>query len=123
LILRSGGYLANCYRNDSLGCIRNFIRSMVYEFNATYGASIIKSQNLLGLSFVDIDEISKLAAIARTGACFDFALGITKVLSDLGFSARIVEVKRIDHAVPEVMIGGKWYVIDALYTTRLPSEE
>ena len=111
-------YLANCCRNNSLDCIWNFTRSIADEFNATYGASIAKPQNLLRLPFVDIDEVSKLAAIAKTGACFDFALSMTRVLNDLGCPARIVEVRGVDHAVPEVMIGDKWYVIDALYTTR-----
>ncbi|RLE48409.1 MAG: hypothetical protein DRJ18_02085 [Candidatus Methanomethylicota archaeon] len=111
-------YIANCCTNNSLSCIWNFTKSIADEFNATYGASIAKPRELLRLPFVDTDEVSKLAAIAKTGACFDFALGIARVLNDLGCPARIVEVRGVDHAVPEVMIGNEWYVIDALYTTR-----
>jgi len=110
-------YLVSCCRNGSVNCVWGFIKTVADEFNATYATSAPKPQQLLKMPFVDIDEVSKLATIAKTGACADFALGVTKVLNDLGCAVRIVGVKGVDHAVPEVMIGNKWYVVDALYTT------
>jgi hypothetical protein len=60
----------------------------------------------------------KLAAVSGTGACEDFALGATQLLSDvLGCEARVVAFLGEDHALPEVKVGDTWYVVDITYTT------
>jgi len=61
---------------------------------------------------------AKLAAVSGTGACEDFALGATQLLSDvLGCEARVVAFLGEDHALPEVKVGDTWYVVDITYTT------
>jgi len=60
----------------------------------------------------------KLAAVSGTGACEDFALGATQLLSDvLGCETRVVVLLGEDHALPEVKVGDTWYVVDITYTT------
>jgi hypothetical protein len=61
---------------------------------------------------------AKLAAVSGTGACEDFALGATQLLSDvLGCETRVVAFLGEDHALPEVKVSDAWYVVDITYTT------
>ncbi|AJB41995.1 hypothetical protein TCARB_0945 [Thermofilum adornatum 1505] len=66
------------------------------------------------------DFAEKLAATSRTGACEDFALGLTRLLRDsLHCQTRIVEVYggQVNHALPEVKINDTWYILDIIFTT------
>jgi len=66
------------------------------------------------------DFAEKLAATSRTGACEDFALGLTRLLRDsLHCQTRIVGVlgDQVDHALPEVKINDTWYILDIIFTT------
>lgn len=94
-----------------------FVKTTKNEYMGTYAVSVVKPRSLLSSPFVSMDDVSKLATITKTGACLDFALGITEILSDLGCTAHVVEIRGANPAIPEVMIGDRWYVIDALFTT------
>jgi hypothetical protein len=66
------------------------------------------------------DFAEKLATTSRTGACEDFALGLTRLLRDsLHCQTRIVVVigDQVDHALPEVKINDTWYILDITFTT------
>jgi hypothetical protein len=91
------------------------VRDYNDSFISTYLKPWPKPRQFAGLSPV---FAAKLAAVSSTGACLDFALGSTRLLSDvLGCEARVVELLGIDHAAPEVKVGDTWYVVDITYTT------
>jgi hypothetical protein len=86
------------------------------SFISTYKKPWPKPRQFAGLSPV---FAAKLAAVSGTGSCLDFALGSTKLLSDvLGCETRVVKLVGRDHAAPEVKVGDTWYVVDIIYTTR-----
>jgi hypothetical protein len=59
-----------------------------------------------------------LAVVASTGACEDFVLRLTALLRDaLGCETRMVIFEGVDHAMPEAMINGTWYMFNISYTT------
>ncbi|RLF07780.1 MAG: hypothetical protein DRJ69_06820 [Thermoprotei archaeon] len=110
-----------CKNHITIECIWTFVREFTEHFKsrATYGKPLPKPQHLLCSPLFSIDEVSKLAAIKKTGACLDFALAITKLIEDLfGCTTRVVSVEGADHAIPEVLVGETWYVIDAVFTTQ-----
>jgi len=122
-------FYADCINNgtDVLECVWSLTLRYKDEFVPTYRTPCAKPRQLLlkftfkaPPIFMQIDTrdfVAKLAASAGTGACLDFAIGVTKILSDLGFETRVVSFLGWDHAIPEVKINGTWFVIDAVYTT------
>ena len=115
--------VAIMYDNETSGisCIWNFVIHYKLEFISTYRLPCPKPRQLLIRvdSIYNRDFVAKLCAICKTGACLDFALGVTKLIEDLyGYETRVVKLKGQDHAIPEVRINGTWYVIDAVYTTQ-----
>jgi len=122
-------FYADCVNNgtDILECVWSLTLRYRDEFVPTYMTPCAKPRQLL-LKFafrappiflqVDTrDFVAKLTASAKTGACLDFAIGVTKILRDLGFETRVISFLGWDHAIPEVEINGTWFVIDAVYTT------
>jgi len=122
-------FYTDCVNNgtDILECVWSLTLRYRDEFAPTYMTPCTKPRQLL-LRFtlrappiilqVDTrDFVAKLDASAKTGACLDFAIGVTKILRDLGFETRVVSFLGRDHAIPEVKINGTWFVIDAVYTT------
>jgi len=115
-------YYVKCMSNSSnaLACMWSLTLKYESEFIATYRAPCAKPRQLL-LRIPPLadtrDLVAKLAATAKTDACLDFGIGVTKILSDLGFETRVVSFLGWDHAIPEVKINGTWFVIDAMYTT------
>lgn len=107
---------------DPVECIWNFVENYVSNFTPTYMKPFPKPRQLIisiSSSLSNRDFVARLASVARTGACFDYALGITKLIEDLyGFRTRVVIFIGQDHAIPEVEINGSWYIIDAVYTTK-----
>jgi len=93
------------------------------DFISTYGTIWPKPRQLIirfGPLTLEPSRVfaAKLAAVSGTGACEDFALGATQLLSDvLGCEARVVAFLGEDHALPEVKVGDTWYVVDVTYTT------
>jgi len=100
-----------------------FLARIYYdEFEFTYRKIIFKPRQVIialpNLIF-NLELASKIAVISKTGACFDFAVGVTKLMEDVyGYEARVISFVGYDHAVPEVKINGTWYVIDISFTTR-----
>jgi hypothetical protein len=90
------------------------------DFHFTYGRPCPKPRQLsvllCGEKYAWV--FRALEALARTGSCEDFALGLTTLLRDaLGCEVRVVAFKGLDHAMPEVKVNGTWYVLDVSYTT------
>jgi hypothetical protein len=90
------------------------------DFHFTYGRPCPKPRQLsvllCGEKYAWV--FRELEALARTGSCEDFALGLTTLLRDaLGCEVRVVAFKGLDHAMPEVKVNGTWYVLDVSYTT------
>jgi len=122
-------FYTDCVNNgtDVLGCVWSLTLRYKDEFVPTYMTPCAKPRQLLlkltfraPSIFLQIDTrdfVAKLAASAETGACLDFAIGVTKILRDLGFETRVVSFLGWDHTIPEVKINGTWFVIDAVYTT------
>jgi len=99
-----------------------FVKRYTDSFCVTYKKPCPKPQQFLIIIpplMNNRDFVAKLAATTQTGACFDFALGVTKLISDLyGYETRVVRFIGVDHVIPEVKVNGVWYVIDATYTTK-----
>ena len=99
-----------------------FVKRYTDSFCITYKKPCPKPQQFLIIIpplMNNRDFVAKLAATTQTGACFDFALGVTKLISDLyGYETRVVRFIGVDHVIPEVKVNGVWYVIDATYTTK-----
>ncbi len=115
-------YIVQCNTtNSSISCLWNFVLHYKGEFIGTYRKPCPKPKQLLIRLPPLIDNkdfVAKLAAVSRTGACFDFAIGVTKVIRDIyGYKTRVVVMVGWDHVIPEVEVNGTWYVIDAVYTT------
>ncbi len=115
-------YVKGCdVSNSSLERLWKLVLQYEREFVATYRMPCPKPRQLLVRQPPLIDNrdfVAKLAAVSRTGACIDFALGITKIIEDVyGYKTRVVSMVGVDHVIPEVEINGTWYVIDVTYTT------
>jgi len=106
---------------DPVYCMWMFVKDYNGSFEPTYRKPCPKPRQLLIIiaSMNNRIFIAKLAAVTQTGACLDFALGITKLVKDIyGYETRIVSMLGIDHVIPEVKIGNTWYVIDIACTTK-----
>jgi len=106
----------------SIECLWYFVKYYDSLFILTYRRPCPKPRQLLITMFSLIsnrDFIAELAVASRTGACLDFALGVTRLIEDLyGCKVRVVKFIGWDHVVPEVEVNGIWYVIDVTYTTK-----
>ncbi len=119
---RYRAFLAGC---EGVDCAWRLAVGFNREFHFTYRVPVPKPRDLAARwdrQVLNSDFIDKLSAVLRTGACEDFARGFTKLVEDvLGYRTRIVALDGsaplCDHAIPEVEVGGKWYVLDASYTT------
>jgi hypothetical protein len=86
------------------------------SFHNTYGKLEPKPQMY---ELIPEGMLDPFEAAVRTGACEDFARGLARLLRDsLGCETRVVAFKTENHAFPEVMVNGTWYVFDLTYTTR-----
>jgi hypothetical protein len=85
----------------------------------TYMKPLPKPDQIFELSCCGLYWIySRAFVLAKTGACGDFAIALATLLHDaLGCKTRVVNFKGWDHAIPEVMVNGTWYVFDITYTT------
>ncbi len=109
---------------EHAGCaidrVWGFVKYYSSNFTTTYMNPCPKPRQLLIVLpplINNKDFVAKLAATSRTGACIDFALGVTKLIEDLfGYKTRITMFIGQDHTIPEVEINRTWHVIDALYT-------
>jgi len=108
-------HVAPCCREGNISCLWDFAKSLQGNFAFTYGTLALRPQGLAPLFGYDV--AGEAAFVLKTGACGDYALALAKALEDLGCETRVVSVMGADHAFPEVLSGGKWYVFDATYTT------
>jgi len=108
-------HVAPCCREGNISCLWNFAKSLKNNFALTYGTLALRPQGLAPL--FGYDMAGEAAFVLKTGACGDYALALAKALEDLGCETRVVSVMGADHAFPEVLSEGKWYVFDATYTT------
>jgi len=108
-------YVAYCCKEGNISCLWDFAKSLQGNFAFTYGTLALRPQGLAPLFGYDV--AGEAAFVLKTGACGDYAIALAKTLKDLGCETRVVSVMGADHAFPEVLSGGKWYVFDATYTT------
>jgi hypothetical protein len=88
-------------------------------YHTTYMKPVPKPGQIFQLRPLGVNWLySKVFVLAKTGTCEDFAIALATLLHDaLGCKTRVVVFKGWDHAVPEVMVNGTWYVFDITYTT------
>jgi len=108
-------YVSHCCKEGNVSCLWNFAKSLWSDFDPTYSIPTAKPRDLIPLFGYDV--AGKTAFVLKTGACVDYALALAKALEDLGCETRVVSVMGVDHAFPEVLAMGKWYVFDVTYTT------
>jgi len=114
-------YVAHCCREGNISCLWNFAKFLQGNFAFTYGALALRPQGLA--HFFGYDVAGEVAFVLKTGACGVYAIALAKALKDLGCETRVVSVMGADHAFPEVLSRGEWYVFDATYTTPDKSVE
>jgi hypothetical protein len=89
------------------------------DYYSTYSKAVPKPAQIFELRYSGIHWIyRRVFVLARTGSCGDIAIAVTTLLHDvLGCRTRVVVFQGWDHAIPEVMVNGTWYVFDINYTT------
>ena len=105
----------------NLQCLWGLAEVYKGSFNPTYKWPVPKPRQLLfrELGVSNFEFVSKLTAAAKTGACMDFALGFAKLVEDAtGHRTRLASFEEWDHMMPEIEVGGAWYVFDITYTTQ-----
>jgi hypothetical protein len=116
-------YIANIKNTYGAFCQLNTAWSIatkyLQDYYSTYGKAIPKPAQIFELRYSGIHWIYRRAfVLARTGSCGDIAIAVTTLLRDvLGCKTRVVVFQGRDHAVPELMVNGTWYVFDTNYTT------
>ena len=87
-------------------------------YYTTYMKPVPKPGQIFQLRTLGVNwSYDKVFVLAKTGTCEDFAIALATLLHDvLGCETRVVVFKGWDHAVPEVMVNGTWYVFDVTYT-------
>jgi len=108
-------YGASCQLNTAWSIATKYLQ----DYYSTYGKAVPKPAQIFELRCCGIHWIYRRAfVLARTGSCGDIAIAVTTLLHDvLGCKTRVVAFKGWDHAIPEVMVNGTWYVFDITYTT------
>jgi hypothetical protein len=115
LKIRYGSY---CSLENAWLAAKEFSKTYfnVYGINEHVGFKLFPKIGEFDLIPVELREV--LSAVARIGACGEFAMGLARLLRDsLGCETRVVAFKTLDHAFPEVKVNGTWYVFDLTYTT------
>ncbi len=110
-------YGTSCQLETAWSISNNYFYAQGYY--TTYGKPVPKPGQIFQLRPLGVNWLyDKVFVLAKTGSCEDFAIALSTQLYDvLGCKTRVVVFKGWDHAVPEVMINGAWYVFDIDYTT------
>jgi hypothetical protein len=110
-------YGASCQLETAWSISNNYFYTQGYY--ATYMKPVPKPGQIFQLRPLGVNwSYDKAFVLAKTGTCEDFAVALKTLLHDaLGCKTRVVVFKGWDHAIPEVMVNGTWYVFDITYTT------
>jgi hypothetical protein len=110
-------YGTSCQLETAWNISNDYFHTQGYY--ATYRKPVPKPEQIFQLRPLGVNwSYNKAFVLAKTGSCEDFAIALTTLLHDvLGCKTRVVVFQGWDHAVPEVMVNGTWYVLDITYTT------
>lgn len=110
-------YGTSCQLETAWSISNNYFYAQGYY--TTYREPVPKPGQIFQLRPLGVNwSYDKVFVLAKTGSCEDFAIALSTLLYDvLGCKTRVVVFKGWDHAVPEVMVNGTWYVFDVTYTT------
>ncbi|MCX8186766.1 MAG: transglutaminase-like domain-containing protein [Sulfolobales archaeon] len=108
---------SDCLNNTSPRCVFNLARELRENFTFTYMLPYPKPRQF-SIDMSNLDFVRELAAVLKTGACEDYSHALTRLVEDVfGLKTRYVVFMNWDHMMPEVEVGGVWYVLDTVFTT------